>query len=431
MSTPKLSFDELALNQYNAYLKVNENLRRLDALTIIIIQDKDLTTPPSHDNGKCWIVGGSATGAWSGHDDEIAQSYSDNWYFFTPTEGYIVYIIDEDLPYKYDGSAWTSDLSTRYEFVCDTQTAISSTPYNFTGSEARNSGYLVDTSAGHKTLNLDADDFDMGFTLKICKGTSDAYTVIIDSQAGNNIDGSQTYVLYKHNETVTLVKDGANTWKVVANSIRYHDSQDNIISGTATIGDVAGGDYCQIEADGTIELNGDATVWKDINLGAAQVLTPASSYPDVDEFVDEGGSDTGIETLAFAPGEMISGSFEIQHDYKKYSDFTFHVHYQIIAAPTGTDKVQWQLEYTIAQTGETLNAVTTITTEDDVDTQYQFYRADFASITGTGIDIGNQFFFRLTRISASGDEFGGDALIATVGLHYEVDTIGSRTINAK
>lgn len=200
----------------------------------------------------------------------------------------------------------------------------------------------------------------------------------------------------------------------------------------AYIGDVVGGNYTEIESDGTIECHGDATVWNDANVGAAQLSLPASGQPDEDEFVDEGGSDTGITTWAFGVGEKISGELEIPHDYKEGSDLYFHVHWQGIAAPAGgTDNVQWQLTYTIAQTGQTLDAAATITFESAITTQYTFILSAFAAITGTNFNIGDQFLFTLERIAATSDEYGGDALLATVGIHYECDTLGSRQITTK
>ena len=55
----------------------------------------------------------------------------------------------------------------------------------------------------------------------------------------------------------------------------------------------------------------------------------------------------------------------------------------------------------------------------------------FTAITGTNFNIGDQFIFTLERIAASADEYGGDALLETVGIHYECDTIGSRAILTK
>jgi hypothetical protein len=184
----------------------------------------------------------------------------------------------------------------------------------------------------------------------------------------------------------------------------------------------------------------EVPVYKDINLGAAAVWKPTSGYPDIVQFKDEAGNDTGIETYAFALNESISGQFEIQHDYQEGGDLTFHVHWQGIAAPAGgTDNVQWRLKYTITRDGQTINAPTTVDSPDAAITaQYQCVRNDFAIIEGTtggydggNIKIGDQFCFILTRVDATADEYGGDALMITCGVHYPIDTIGSRSVGTK
>lgn len=175
-------------------------------------------------------------------------------------------------------------------------------------------------------------------------------------------------------------------------------------------------------------------VWKDINLSSALLTGPTSGQPDTDSFVTEGGADTGIDTYAFAVGEKVHGVFEIQHDYKEGTDIYFHIHWQGIAAPTGTDNVNWQIDYTIASNEATLDAIRAVTTGDATfDTQYEFKTTEFGVINGqTGgnnggpIAIGDQMLFTLTRIASVGDAYAGDALLATVGIHYQVDTMGSR-----
>jgi hypothetical protein len=200
------------------------------------------------------------------------------------------------------------------------------------------------------------------------------------------------------------------------------------------IGDSSGGaptNYSKFESDGTLEFNGNATVWNDANMGAGMLQLPVASQPDEANFVDEGGADTDISTWAFAVGEKVSGSIEIPHDYKEGSDITFHVHWQGIAAPTGTDNVKWSLDYTVAQMEATLDAATNITVETAYDTQYEFKISSFSAITGTNFNIGDQFLFTLERVVAAGDAYNGDALVATVGIHYECDTAGSRQITSK
>ena len=189
-------------------------------------------------------------------------------------------------------------------------------------------------------------------------------------------------------------------------------------------------------ANKTLELQ--TTVWKDINLGAGVLSLPVATQPDEVEIDDEAGAGTGIYTWGFAVNELVSGVFEVQHDYAEGTDVTFHVHWGANDAPSGTDYVKWELTYSIVRDDNTINAVTVLPVETGYDTQYEWVRSDFAAIVGStgGVDggnilIGDQFFFKLKRIAAVGDAYAGDALVATLGMHYQVDTMGSRQIATK
>lgn len=91
---------------------MNKNLRTIDALLQSVVVDKDLTAPPgSPTAGAMWIVGPAATGAWSGQATKLAiwqvgDDITSAWLFITPKEGFLVYVLDEDTHYRFDGAAW-------------------------------------------------------------------------------------------------------------------------------------------------------------------------------------------------------------------------------------------------------------------------------------------------------------------------------------
>jgi len=241
-------------------------------------------------------------------------------------------------------------------------------------------------------------------------------------------DTTNEYGLY-----IEDVEDGGTlNYAIYTNNGVVHFGDNLEVDGITKLGDGGTTNYTEIDNGGFIESFGSAIAWKDINLGSALLSRPSSSQPDIVSFVDETGTDTNIETYGFAVGEKVHGGFEMQHDYKEGSDFTFHVHWQGITAPSGTDNVQWRLTYTVLRDGQTLDAVTIIDSPDTpFDTQYEAVRSDFTAITGTNYNIGDQFVFTLERVAATGDAYAGDALIATTGIHYQVNTLGSRTIAAK
>lgn len=87
----------------------------LDAVQNILpiqVLDRSTTPPGSPTLFDAYLVIGTATGAWAGHEDDIALSVCDKtsgdrtWVFIPPREGHIVWVNDEDEHYIYDGTQW-------------------------------------------------------------------------------------------------------------------------------------------------------------------------------------------------------------------------------------------------------------------------------------------------------------------------------------
>lgn len=71
------------------------------------VLDRDLSTPPaSPTTGARYIVKPTGTGAWAGHDNQIAEWNGSAWVFTTLTTGLCVYVSDEGLAVEWNGSAW-------------------------------------------------------------------------------------------------------------------------------------------------------------------------------------------------------------------------------------------------------------------------------------------------------------------------------------
>lgn len=115
MSTPNLGLTEVPSNIMQPSVPVNESLQALDALIFLAVQDKDLNTPPTTnggDVGKSWIVGGSPTGAWSGHAGHVALCTAATlWRFFPPKNGWRAKVLDESNYYQHNGTSWLLESS--------------------------------------------------------------------------------------------------------------------------------------------------------------------------------------------------------------------------------------------------------------------------------------------------------------------------------
>lgn len=310
--TPRIGITELEQAVKSKYLTINSAFQLLDALVQASVEDKDLTAPPAHVHGNTYIVGGSATGDWSGEDNNIAQSYNAAWYFYEPEEGYSVYVKDEDELYFYNGSGWV-----------------------------------------------------------------------------------------KYTENLNTLK----------------------------CGDVAGGDYLEIEADGTLVLHGDATGYKDRNFSGVAAGNPAQS-PDFVDF-----DTTGIKLAAFdgnATEESLHAGTEINHTYEEGTDPTFHVHWA--ATDNNAGNVKWQMEIIIINGGTVRHSSTISAVQAATGTAWEEQRLNIGTLTGTTFTIGDQIGMRIFRDPADvADTYGSDAAITfTFGYHYKIDTpAGSRQITTK
>jgi hypothetical protein len=107
-ATGNLNLPFIVAAQAQKHVTHNEALRALDAIVQLSVLDKDLTAPPgSPAESDRYIVPASATGAWAGHDGNIAAWQDGAWAFYAPREGWLAWAADEDRLYAWTGTAWT------------------------------------------------------------------------------------------------------------------------------------------------------------------------------------------------------------------------------------------------------------------------------------------------------------------------------------
>ena len=110
--TPNLSLPYIDVNEAQREVVHNEAIRGLDALVQLVVLDRDLATPPgAPGEGDRYIVDASATGAWAGHERDIAAWQDGAWRFFAPRLGWIAYVADEGALLAFSGSDWVDALT--------------------------------------------------------------------------------------------------------------------------------------------------------------------------------------------------------------------------------------------------------------------------------------------------------------------------------
>lgn len=90
---------------------MNANLLRLGRIGChLSVRDRDLTAPPgTPEDGDTYIVAATATGAWEGHEDEIALWDGAEWVFYEPRTGWTAVIEDEKvLAGFFTGDGWSA-----------------------------------------------------------------------------------------------------------------------------------------------------------------------------------------------------------------------------------------------------------------------------------------------------------------------------------
>lgn len=113
---------------------MDTNLQVLGAVAGGGVKDRDLTAPPGAPFASdAYIVAGGATGAWGGHDGELAiwseSLQTPAWVFVAPVLGLVVHVQDEGLYVRWDGSAWRPwPVDPADDFEDDTAAAAGGVP---------------------------------------------------------------------------------------------------------------------------------------------------------------------------------------------------------------------------------------------------------------------------------------------------------------
>jgi Protein of unknown function (DUF2793) len=98
----------LAVSQAQKEITHNEALVLIDALLHPVAEDR-LSFPPAPidaDIGKCWLVGASAQGAWTGRTDHIAIWIGGGWRFLVPCAGMRLRLLTTGSESFWSGAQW-------------------------------------------------------------------------------------------------------------------------------------------------------------------------------------------------------------------------------------------------------------------------------------------------------------------------------------
>lgn len=264
-------------------------------------------------------------------------------------------------------------------------------------------------------------------------------TDIYNGQISVNIENDKLF--YRHNSGITEVvtTPAGNDTEIQFNSggsfasssdFTYNDSTKTInLNGNVKaityygsflqIGNDTG--YTNIEADGTIKFNGDATVWEDLRFPATSINPVGTAGPMTFDQTNIGFLASKNSTTSIA----IIG--QIPHSYKEGSDIYPHIHWMPL--DTNTGNVYWRIEYKWVNIGDVEpSGWTTLNVLDDASgTAYTHQLSNFDVISGSGKKISSIITIKISRIGNDAtDTYDYNTLLKEFDIHYESDTIGSR-----
>lgn len=205
----------------------------------------------------------------------------------------------------------------------------------------------------------------------------------------------------------------------------------------SVFGDVVGGNYSQIEADGTLRFVGNATTWRD-ELGPLLGQRLQSPGSDITQNLPEGT--ITFKASARYPADYITYTLQLNHDWLVQSTCDFHVHWWQASAAN----VNWLVEYRWQVNGQ---AKTAGWTQLPLTSQIFTYAAGTLNQINDGsanitppatAQLSDIFQVRLYRdytnvstLFAGAEASGLDVEAMSSDMHRRSDTIGSREEYAK
>ena len=216
----------------------------------------------------------------------------------------------------------------------------------------------------------------------------------------------------------------------------YHDGTNGIFdinTGELRVSSDAGAtNYLAVEADGTLEFNGTATVWDDLRVSLDRGKTAGVNVPAFEKVIDNGAASAGVYAYNFDDGDEIWFSVQMPHSWLLASTIYPHLHWCAEGDASGAN-VGIGLEYSWCDTDETFAASALLPRDVAGTTALKQVLSEFAAvgISGAGHTLSSVLLCRFYRYAAASDNYAGGIFALEIDFHYEMDTVGSRTKTAK
>jgi len=297
---------------------------------------------------------------------------------------------------------------------------------------------IVGNNPDFKDTGVDVVNFDINgnFTLSGALPSSPAaliYYITISLKDYGNLDQNRIIEyselkitpITSHSQLSGLLDDDHLQYLLLAGR-GGQNIQDQI-----NIGDVTGGNYTEIQSDGTLKFKGTATVWDDIigNLIARRLYSTVGrlNYNLAENSITMQNNGDPTKTA-----DRLIFNFQYPHRGVKtdagagtQAAHHLHIHWWQI----NNNRIEWQIDYRIQQNNEAKStAWTTVIANSDDDNVFPYVSGTLNQITNLVVvnipepSLSSTVQYRLTRI----DGTAGDIDATFVDAHVEFDAGGSR-----
>ncbi|MGN7612772.1 DUF2793 domain-containing protein [Magnetococcales bacterium HHB-1] len=152
------------------------------------VKDVDLSTPPgTPTSGDRYLVATGATGAWSGHDGEVAGWDGSVWNFTAPFEGMTVWEVDNSRYWTYNGTDWVRiGLTIDHNLTAGLQGGGTDEKYHLTANQHTNVSSVSDTQWGYVSntdQGIASGDSPTFYGVTLTGGSTARLTITGSSQA--------------------------------------------------------------------------------------------------------------------------------------------------------------------------------------------------------------------------------------------------------
>ena len=180
--------------------------------------------------------------------------------------------------------------------------------------------------------------------------------------------------------------------------------------------------YTEIEADGTMVANGDATCWDDVAVDLSNIKAPTLDPPTWTAY--KGGE---VPAYSATATNVLYFRCQLPHTWREGDDINFHIHVAYPNANAGNSV--WAFTHSWASRNEAFPTQSTITktfAAPAVTDQHTIH--DFGLLGVTGKKISSVLICSLSRIGgAVADTYGSAIYGVSADFHVVKNTLGSHS----